>query len=216
MAIPQIIRTSTPLPDCGHYIVAGVDEAGRGALAGPVVVAAVVFDKRRVTAGCADSKTLTATRRAALSQSIKNEALAWTVERADVAEIESHNVFHATMRAMARAIAALDVKPDIALIDGNRVPPTATRSCAIVGGDARVGVISAASIVAKVARDEEMISLHTLYPHYRFDTHKGYGTRFHLTALKRYGRCRIHRKGWNSVRRYAAQSGLRFEGQARE
>ncbi len=212
MAIPQIIRRSAPLPDCGDAIVAGADEAGRGALAGPVVAAAVVFDKRREIQGCADSKTLTAARRAALSQTIKDKALAWAVARADVDEIEAHNVLHATMRAMARAVASLAVKPDIALIDGNRAPDMKTRSCAIISGDARVAVISAASILAKVARDEEMISLHALYPHYHFDAHKGYGTRRHLQALRRHGRCPIHRKGWKSVRRCAEQSGLEFVG----
>ena len=198
----------TAVPNYGACKVAGVDEAGRGALAGPVVVAAVVFARRQVIDGCADSKVLSAGRREFLARRIKAEALAWSVERAGLGEIEDYNVLHATLRAMARAVRALAIEPEMVLVDGDRVPDVANRCRAIVGGDARVGVISAASILAKVARDEEMKSLHLSYPRYGFAAHKGYATREHLHALSRYGECAVHRKQWKSVQHYARRRSL--------
>ena len=178
----------------------GVDEAGRGPLAGPVYAAAVILDPKRRVNGLADSKVLDAGRREVLAARIKERAIAWSIAFATVEEIDRLNIFHASMLAMRRAIETLSVKPEAALIDGNSRPPgLACAARAIVDGDAKEKCISAASILAKTARDAEMTALHDKYPQYGFDKHKGYGTPEHLEALGRVGPCEIHRKSFYAV-----------------
>ncbi len=203
--LPKLVAAGARLPDFGRRLVAGVDEAGRGALAGPVVAAAVVFDPLRPVDGCADSKTLSAEQRQTLAGVIKRDALAWSVACADVGEIFELNILNATLLAMTRALRGLAVAPQLALIDGNRCPDTAVACCAVVGGDARVGCISAASILAKTERDRRMVNLHSDYPAYNFAAHKGYGTREHLRALQTHGACEIHRKSYRGVRETLVQ-----------
>lgn len=204
-AWPTLIPAGARLPDFGQRLVAGVDEAGRGALAGPVVAAAVVLDPQRPVEGCADSKTLSAEQRQTLAAAIKRDALAWAVASADVGEIYELNILNATMLAMARALRGLKVAPQLALIDGNRRPETAVACCAVIRGDARVGCISAASILAKTERDRQMVRLHSCYPAWNFAAHKGYGTPEHLRALQTHGACDIHRKRYRGVRETLAQ-----------
>ena len=180
-------------------LVAGVDEAGRGPLAGPVVAAAVVLDPARPITGLADSKKLGAARREYLADAIRAEALAWALGRADVAEIDRLNILQATLLAMQRAVAALPVVPLKVLVDGNRCPPLSCPCEAIVKGDATVPAISAASILAKVARDAELRELHDRYPQYHFARHKGYPTAEHLDALRRHGPCPAHRRSFAPV-----------------
>ena len=200
-SLPKLIPAAARLPDVSGRLVAGVDEAGRGALAGPVVAAAVIFDPARPVGGCADSKTLDAAARRSLAGDIRRGALAWSVAAADVEEIYRLNILHATLLAMARALRALAVAPDCALIDGNRCPDDApVACCAVVRGDARVGCISAASIIAKTERDRRMARLHETYPAYDFASHKGYPTRAHVRALHAHGACDAHRKGYRPVR----------------
>jgi ribonuclease HII len=183
-------------------LVAGVDEAGRGPLAGPVVIAAVILDPRRRINGLADSKVLTAIRREKLDVRIRARALAFSVVAIEVDDIDRLNIFHATMLGMARAIAALALRPARALIDGNHVPQNIQcEGRAIVDGDALEPSISAASILAKVARDRLMCELHGRYPDYGFAQHKGYATPEHLAALDRFGPCREHRRSFAPVRR---------------
>jgi len=186
-------------------LTCGVDEAGRGPLAGPVVAAAVILDPARPISGLADSKKLSAARREKLAEEIRCRALAWWVAEASVAEIDSLNILQATLRAMQRAVEGLSIKPDEVLIDGNRCPILTIPSRAIVGGDATVAEISAASILAKTVRDAGMLSLHAVYPDYGFDRHKGYGTAAHLSALHTHGPCPAHRRSFAPVR--AAMSG---------
>lgn len=182
--------------------VAGVDEAGRGPLAGPVVVAAVILDPRRRINGLRDSKILTAARREALDARIRARALAFSVVAIEVDDIDRFNIFQATMLGMARAIAALALRPVRALIDGNHVPQNIQcEGRAIVDGDALEPAISAASILAKVARDRLMCELDARYPDYGFAQHKGYATPEHLAALDRFGPCREHRRSFAPVRR---------------
>src|SRR6185503_411521 len=181
-------------------IVCGVDEAGRGPLAGPVYAAAVILDPARQIRGLADSKVLKAERREVLADRIKERASAWAVSSASVEEIDRLNIFHASMLAMKRAVEALGVRPEEAWIDGNQCPrelPCPAR--AFVDGDARLKPISAASILAKTARDAEMRELHERYPGYGFDQHKGYATAVHLDALGRAGPCEIHRRSFYAV-----------------
>jgi ribonuclease HII len=181
-------------------MVCGVDEAGRGPLAGPVHAAAVILDPARRVNGLADSKVLTAERREILAGRIKERALAWSVASASVEEIDRLNIFHASMLAMRRAIDGLSQYPQEILVDGNALPPGLTCAArAIVDGDAREKPISAASILAKTARDAEMAALHEKYPQYGFDRHKGYGTSEHLEALGRLGPCAIHRRSFYAV-----------------
>lgn len=180
-------------------LIAGVDEVGRGPLAGPVVAAAVILDPARPIAGLADSKTLSPLRREQLATEIRAKALAWALGRAEVAEIDRLNILQASLLAMQRAIAALSIVPDQALVDGNRCPPLACPCRAIVKGDATVPAISAASILAKVARDAEMGELHERYPRYGFAQHKGYPTAAHRDALRRFGPCPEHRRSFAPV-----------------
>ncbi|MBK8016811.1 MAG: ribonuclease HII [Betaproteobacteria bacterium] len=184
-----------------RVLVAGVDEAGRGPLAGPVYAACVVLNPRRGIDGLADSKVLSPRRREELAGRIRAEALAWAVEAADVDEIDSLNILWATMVAMKRAVDRLGMVLDEVLVDGNRLPPElAVPARAIVRGDATVPAISAASILAKVARDAHMIALHEAFPHYGFDRHKGYPTAEHFAALERHGPCPHHRRTFSPVR----------------
>ncbi len=182
-------------------LVCGVDEVGRGPLAGPVVAAAVVLDPSRPIVGLADSKTLSAGRRELLFAEICDKAMAWSLGRAEVAEIDAINILQASLLAMQRAVAALGIRPDHALVDGNRLPCLPCTACAIVGGDGIEPCISAASIVAKVARDREMVALDMQYPGYGLAQHKGYPTRRHLDALREQGVSNIHRRSFAPVRR---------------
>jgi ribonuclease HII len=180
--------------------VCGVDEAGRGPLAGPVYAAAVILDPARRIRGLDDSKQLTADVRLELAERIRSRALAWAVASASVEEIDALNILQATLLAMRRAVAALAVMPELALIDGLHCPtlPIATR--AIVDGDARVKAISAASILAKTSRDAEMVRLASRYPQYGFERHKGYPTPEHLELLRRFGPCEVYRRSFAPVR----------------
>jgi ribonuclease HII len=180
-------------------LVAGVDEAGRGPLAGPVVAAAVILDDLRPIRGLADSKTLTAIQRERLNDQILAKALCCSVAQASVEEIDTHNILQATMLAMQRAVEGLRLKPAKVLVDGNRLPRLDVLAEAIIGGDARVKAISAASILAKVHRDRLCQDLHAEFPHYGFAGHKGYGTPEHLEALLRHGACVHHRRSFSPV-----------------
>jgi ribonuclease HII len=179
--------------------VCGVDEAGRGPLAGPVYAGAVILDRKRRINGLADSKVLAPERREVLAARIKERAVAWSVASASVEEIDRVNIFHASMLAMRRAVQQLGVQPEEAWVDGNHFPDLGCKGKAIVDGDALHPVISAASILAKTARDAEMRGLHERYPGYGFDRHKGYGTSEHLDALGRHGPCEIHRRSFYAV-----------------
>ncbi len=181
-------------------LVCGVDEAGRGPLAGPVYAAAVILDPARRLRGLDDSKRLSERERASLAPRIRERALAWSVAFATVEEIDRLNIYWATMLAMQRAVAALDAVPAEVLIDGNRCPKLPYPSRAIVGGDAKVRSISAASILAKTERDAEMRRLHERFPHYGFAQHKGYATAEHLACLREHGPCAIHRRSFAPVR----------------
>lgn len=186
-------------------LLAGVDEAGRGPLAGPVVAAAVILDPRTPVAGLADSKKLSVARRDALAIEIKRSALSWSVAWADPAEIDAINILAATMLAMRRAVLGLSVLPTGVQVDGNRLPnlifDTQTiQGEAIVGGDDLVASISAASIIAKTTRDRIMVDLDGLYPRYEFARHKGYGTVIHREKLREFGPCREHRQTFAPVR----------------
>jgi ribonuclease HII len=181
--------------------VCGIDEAGRGPLAGPVVAAAVVLDAADGVSGLADSKLLSEERRLRLAEEIRVHSLAWALGRAEVAEIDRLNILQATLLAMRRAVAGLGRVPGLALVDGNRCPAgLPCRSEAVVGGDALVPCISAASILAKVARDAEMVQLDACYPGYGLAAHKGYPTRQHLEALRALGPSAIHRRSFAPVR----------------
>lgn len=180
-------------------LVAGVDEAGRGPLAGPVVAAAVILDARNPIAGLADSKKLSARQRERLFDQICARALCCAVGSASVQEIDSLNILQATMLAMRRAVQGLRLTPARVLVDGNRIPVLRMRAEAIVGGDALIAEISAASIVAKVHRDRWCAQLHAQYPDYGFAAHKGYGTAEHLAALRLHGACPEHRRSFAPV-----------------
>jgi ribonuclease HII len=182
-------------------LVAGVDEAGRGPLAGPVVAAAVILDDQQPIAGLADSKTLTAARRERLFDEIRAKALCCSIAEASVEEIDRLNILQATLLAMRRAVQGLRLKPTLALVDGNRLPRLDVPAEAIVKGDARVAAISAASILAKVTRDRWCAELHAQYPQYGFAGHKGYGTAEHLAALQAHGACPQHRRSFAPVAR---------------
>ena len=186
-------------------LVAGVDEAGRGPLAGPVIAAAVILDPERPIAGLADSKTLNATRRECLAGEIVANSLAWAVSRAEVEEIDSINILRASLLAMQRCICALTISPGRVLVDGLHCPDVAMPVQAIVRGDSSMPCISAASILAKVARDREMLELDSQYPGYGFAEHKGYPTRAHMEALARLGACPIHRRSFAPVKNIIAR-----------
>lgn len=182
-------------------LICGVDEAGRGPLAGPVCAAAVMFEPgRRAPAGIADSKVLSPRERERLTILIKNKALAWSIAWASVEEIDALNILQASLLAMRRAVEALSVPPDEVLLDGAHCPVLAIPARAIVDGDAKVRVISAASVLAKTARDAEMCRLHERFPQYGFDEHKGYPTPRHLKALRRHGVCEVYRRSFAPVR----------------
>jgi len=181
--------------------VCGVDEAGRGPLAGPVYAAAVILDPSRPIEGLKDSKLLSPSRREELFGLIQDRSLAFAIAHASVEEIDQLNILHATMLAMQRAVTGLNRRPDEAWIDGNRCPRLECRARAFVQGDRLHAVISAASILAKTARDAEMRRLHERYPQYGFDRHKGYPTPQHLALLERHGPCAIHRRSFLPVQR---------------
>jgi ribonuclease HII len=184
-----------------HGLVAGVDEAGRGPLAGPVVAAAVILDDLNPIRGLNDSKKLTAKRRESLFDEIRARALCFAIAESSVQEIDQMNILQATLLAMKRAIEALRLPPKLVLVDGNRLPTLSIRSEAIVQGDALVPAISAASILAKVHRDRLCQAMHQQYPLYGFDQHKGYGTAQHLAALQAHGPADCHRKTFAPVAR---------------
>ena len=181
-------------------LVCGVDEAGRGPLAGPVYAAAVILDPKRSIRGLADSKVLSEKKRTELAVKIKQRALAWSIASSSVEEIDQINILQASLLAMKRAIETLHLLPHQVLVDGLHCPRIAIPTEAIVDGDSKIASISAASILAKTARDEEMCRLHALYPEYDFAKHKGYSTRDHLLRLQTHGVCPIHRRSYAPVR----------------
>lgn len=181
--------------------VCGVDEVGRGPLAGPVVAAAVILDPAKPISGLRDSKKLSERRRQQLDLEIREVALCWSIARAEVEEIDRLNILQASLLAMQRAVSSLALAPAHAMVDGNRLPKLACSAEAIVGGDDRVDCISAASIIAKVARDNEMTLLDEQYPGYGLARHKGYPTKAHLTALTELGISPVHRRSFGPVRR---------------
>ena len=195
MHVTQIELESLPA------LHAGVDEVGRGPLAGPVVAAAVVLDPERPIAGLADSKKLSEKRREQLADEIRNHALAWSLGRAEVEEIDDINILQASLLAMQRAVAGLQLAPELVLIDGNRCPALEYPSRAIVKGDSLVQAISAASIIAKVSRDREMRGLDAEFPGYGLASHKGYPSKKHLEALNSLGVTPVHRRSYAPVRR---------------
>ena len=199
------MRTSAS--DNRRMTTAGVDEAGRGPLAGPVVAAAVILDPRRQIAGVADSKTISAGRRQALASEIRRLAAAWALAEATADEIDTLNILGATMLAMKRAVEALKPPPDLVLVDGLHCPSLGCDTRAIVKGDARVESIAAASILAKVHRDRQMLELAEQYPGYGFERHKGYPTAAHMEALSRLGVSPQHRRSFAPVKRHIDSAG---------
>ncbi|MBF0557643.1 MAG: ribonuclease HII [Nitrospirae bacterium] len=187
------------MQDSQVLIVCGCDEAGRGAGAAEVYVGAVILNPERPIEGLADSKKLSPQRREILSEEIKLFALSWCIEKASLDEIERLNVLHATLLAMKRAVEGLKIRPQRVLVDGNHAPDLDLPVEAIIKGDDKVPAISAASILAKVARDQAMVEYHKLYPEYGFDVHKGYFTREHMAALHKYGPCHIHRRTYSPI-----------------
>ena len=183
-------------------LVAGVDEVGRGPLAGPVVAAAVILDPKKPIDGLCDSKKMSANRRLEMSDKIKSNSLAWSLGRAEAKEIDEINILQASLLAMKRAIELLNIEPDIVLVDGNYTPSVNFKKKAIVKGDSLISEISAASIIAKVERDNEMIALDKIYPGYGFSSHKGYPTKQHIESLKRLGITDIHRITFSPVSKY--------------
>ena len=181
-------------------LICGVDEAGRGPLAGPVSAAAVILDEACPIEGLADSKKLSEKQRDRLASVIRERALAWAVAYAEVDEIDRLNILQATLLAMKRAVQALQIQPQQILVDGLYCPQTGIPGHAIVKGDSKVAAISAASILAKTARDELMLHLHEQYPQYGFDGHKGYPTAAHLAALREHGASAVHRRSFRPVR----------------
>jgi ribonuclease HII len=186
-------------------LICGIDEAGRGPLAGSVVAAAVILDPARPISGLNDSKKLSEKKRLLLADLIRERAIAWSVASASVEEIDRLNILHATMLAMQRAVAGLSIVPEGALVDGNRCPQLAMPVEAVVKGDGKIASIAAASILAKTVRDAEMLSLHEAYPMYGFDRHMGYPTAAHFAALQAHGASPVHRRSFGPV---AAQLAL--------
>jgi ribonuclease HII len=193
------VNLQDELPDI-KGLVAGVDEAGRGPLVGNVVAAAVILDQNKPIDGLTDSKKLTASRREQLAELIRETAVAWSVVSIEAAEIDRINILQATMLGMKRSIEQLSILPGHVLIDGNRCPDVDLPATAVIKGDLRVAEISAASILAKVERDAQMLVLHESYPQYGFDKHKGYPTKTHFEALAEYGPCPEHRRSFGPVR----------------
>lgn len=181
-------------------LIAGVDEAGRGPLAGDVFAAAVILDPDQPIVGLADSKVLTAVKRDALAIEIQQKALSWSVAIATVEEIDQINILQATLLAMKRAVEGLHIAPALAMVDGNQPPRLLCKVQTVVKGDAFIQCISAASILAKTARDQDLLRLHSLYPNYGFDRHKGYGTALHMERLKQFGPSAVHRRSFAPVR----------------
>lgn len=182
-------------------LIAGVDEVGRGPLVGAVVTAAVILDPNNPIAGLNDSKKLSEKKREVLAIEIREKALAWSLGRAEVHEIDELNILHATMLAMQRAVEGLSLEPTKVLVDGNRCPKLDCETEAVVGGDGKVEAIGAASILAKVARDAEMVELDKCYPQYGFAKHKGYPTKIHLEALEQHGVLSEHRRSYKPVQK---------------
>jgi ribonuclease HII len=210
----RVVEAVTPAQtgldfDSPYDLICGVDEAGRGPLAGPVVAAAVILDSKRRIRGLDDSKVLSPKKREALYELIVERSVAYCVASASVEEIDTLNILHATMLAMKRAVEGLQVAPTLVKIDGNRCPTISVRSEAIIGGDALVPCISAASILAKVSRDRMLLELHQTFPVYGFNSHAGYGTPQHLAALREHGPCEHHRRSFAPVREAHARIGLR-------
>ena len=200
--------TSPIVLHVGPLGLCGVDEAGRGPLAGPVMAAAVMLDPERPIPGLRDSKKLSAPKREQLAAAIRLNAAAWCVAEASVAEIDQLNILQATMLAMQRAVAGLARAPDDVWVDGNRCPSWSWRSQAVVKGDDKVAAIAAASILAKTARDQFMQQLHAEFPVYGFAQHMGYGTAVHLAALKTHGACPYHRRSFGPVKLALDQASL--------
>ncbi len=188
------------MPTSNSPLIAGVDEVGRGPLAGSVVAAAVILDPRRPIEGLADSKQLSEKKREQISELIYARALSWCVAEASVAEIDEINILHASMLAMKRAVEGLSVQPGKVMVDGNRRPDIAHECETVIKGDQLIAQISAASIIAKVARDRQMLELHQQYPQFGFDRHKGYPTKTHREALVKYGALPVHRRSFAPVR----------------
>jgi ribonuclease HII len=189
-----------------YQIIAGVDEAGRGPLAGPVYAAAVILNPAKLIKGLTDSKLLSAKQREGLLVQIQENALAWAVGHADVEEIDQINILQATLLAMQRAVAALKITPQLALIDGNASPKLACQVKTLIGGDLIEPAISAASIIAKVTRDNVMKKLDEQFPQYGFAQHKGYGTAIHMAALKKHGPSPIHRRSFAPVAKFFVEA----------
>ena len=185
----------------GFHLIGGIDEVGRGPLAGPVIAACVVLSKPLMLAGLNDSKRVSPIRRVALAEAIRAQAAGWAIGAADVGEIDRHSILGATLLAMERAVAGLALPPDYLLVDALRLPRCAQPQEAIIGGDGLSAAIAAASIVAKVHRDALMLTLDAAYPHYGFARHKGYPTPDHLAALAAHGPCEHHRRSFAPVRR---------------
>jgi len=196
---------STPLPNA--FRIAGVDEVGRGPLAGPVVAAAVILDPAKPIHGLLDSKLLDETTRESLDVEIRQRSLVFCIAQASVDEIDRLNILHASMLAMKRAVEGLKVTPQLVLVDGNRCPDINVPAAAVVKGDQRVQAISAASIIAKVARDQMMVELHALYPQYGLAKHKGYPTPFHRQAILQHGVSDFHRRSFRPVREALESTG---------
>lgn len=199
MSFYNTLPVQVTLPE--QFLEAGVDEAGRGPLAGPVVVAAVILPAKYKLGSLDDSKRLSALKRETLAPQIEAQAIAYAVEFVEVDEIDRVNILQATLNGMQRAVENLRPAPQRAMIDGNRAPKLSCEVMTVIGGDRLVASISAASVLAKVYRDRLMLSMHHLYPEYGFDRHKGYPTAHHLDRLKTLGPCPIHRKSFAPVRR---------------
>ena len=193
-----------------HFLIAGVDEVGRGCLAGSVVAAAVILDATKPIAGLADSKKLTERKREYLSQLIQEKALSWAIAEASVVEIDSLNILQATLIAMQRAVAGLQQQPDRVLVDGNRLPSLTMPAQAIIKGDSKIAAISAASIIAKVYRDKLMVDYHRQHPNFSFHLHKSYGTSQHLLEIQQFGFLEVHRKTFNPVKTLIALNASQF------
>lgn len=201
MGLVEVMNNLSLFDEESYTLIAGVDEAGRGPLAGDVYAAAVILDPAKSILGLTDSKKLSEAKREALAIEIKEKALAWCIASSSVTEIDTLNILQATMLAMTRAVEGLSVRPELVLIDGNRVPKQLfVPAKAIVKGDLTEPAISAASILAKTARDKSLMELHQQYPDYAFDQHKGYGTALHLAKLQALGPTPAHRQSFAPVK----------------